>query len=1285
MGTIQFLGLSSGTDWNSVIAQLVEIERRPIFSLINQRDQLLFEQSVMVDVNKQMLGLDIALSNLRFESTFLSRLVEASNSARVSATAEIGAPTGTFNVAVSRLAQPSRATSGINGTLFTKVANLSQTQTMGIASLTPFGNFQATRALSTTLIRDTQQAGSFGNEITAGDTITITGNLKDTTAVSGTFTFAGDQTDTLGRLATTIAQIFEGEIAGSVGSNGELFFIETDPSVAGDVTFNTTVPPLDLIFNDADFSGSTLVFGIGNNVAGAGATSRRLIHEVTFTSAGVLELSDATDLATLDQVTSGVLDAGDIFRITGTEADGSAITSTDFTYTGAAGGQTIAELVAAISGAFTSATATYENGKIVLTDNGTGGSSISMQLEFVDQGAATEFELDGFTVAEVGRDNSAQMVTTGSFTIEGTGEHLLSSTDGKAGRIRGSTTLIDPSNTVGSYGVTEFDLFTIDVDAAAGGLGPVTITGISEYSTLQDLVDAINDQVAAVTAQLVVVGGNYRLEIVGNEGGRDIRIYDVAGGILDRLISIAATDLASITDDGTNTFAATTDTDDVTMVDWFRPDGGGPLQRRIFTGDEGSSISSLIGGVAINGTGGAFTDGVATIVTTNSSELNTRQDMFTYHFGSDDIAESPPTMIPAIDPARALAEAGFAITPENASDNPLFHTDGFFTINGVQINVGDVNTVTVNEVLGAINASGAGVTAYFDEANVRFYLRSNTSGPSGITLGGGGDTSNFLTIAGLLPDAGGVAVAGQVRGNIDTALPMAQAGFSQSVSGGVFTINETMITIDVGVDTLEDVINKINSSGAGVTASYDPIADLLTLTQKLDDGTTAFRISVGDPADTSNFLESLNLTADTTVDTQIGSVRQTSLLTVNGTSYVRKSNTIDDVINKVTLSLNALTTGPESITVLTDSQRIEDAILDFLVEYNSSMELINGKPLTSQERSLTALLTEEDAANMTLQQIDDYIAERETLLTRDFISGDNAVRTISRQLQNFVTGIVQNDGPLQSLSQIGLATAGVGSGPVAVGLSLGRLLAPTSEREALRLQLNSNSILQLAIKNQGGDLHTLFANLLESRYTQQGSRDLSGGIALSGELRFTIGDGESTAEVVFGSGPHSQTAVLNIINAALNSAGLSSSMLLFYDALDQLNLRVTNKTSQAVLQLFDLSSGVDTLLGTLGWQPGSFFGPDPQVAGGIAQRTRAYVNNITGVGGIILERIKVNGAFDRQIDTYNDAISRLDESLGNFEARLRKKFERLEVALAELARQSMAMEQALAQLQAVQR
>jgi flagellar capping protein FliD len=183
-------------------------------------------------------------------------------------------------------------------------------------------------------------------------------------------------------------------------------------------------------------------------------------------------------------------------------------------------------------------------------------------------------------------------------------------------------------------------------------------------------------------------------------------------------------------------------------------------------------------------------------------------------------------------------------------------------------------------------------------------------------------------------------------------------------------------------------------------------------------------------------------------------------------------------------------------------------------------------------------------------------------------------------------------------------------------------------------------------------------------------------------LRFSIGDGTNTALVTFGSGTYSQTSILNTINAQLNSAGLSSSILAFYDSLSQLNLRVTKMDSQSVLQLLDQSTGSDSMLGSLGLASGVYLGPDPSIAGGSALRTREYLRNITSATGVVTDRIKTDGSFDRIISSYNDTISRMEQNVSDYEKSLRDKFARLETQLSELQSQSAAVTAAITQWEA---
>ncbi len=82
-----------------------------------------------------------------------------------------------------------------------------------------------------------------------------------------------------------------------------------------------------------------------------------------------------TDLNSLDQINTPLVD-GDTIEISGTNPDGSTVTAT-YTYTT---GDTVQSLLDAINGAFTGATATIQNGKIVLTDTDAGESSTTIRL-----------------------------------------------------------------------------------------------------------------------------------------------------------------------------------------------------------------------------------------------------------------------------------------------------------------------------------------------------------------------------------------------------------------------------------------------------------------------------------------------------------------------------------------------------------------------------------------------------------------------------------------------------------------------------------------------------------------------------------------------------------------------------------------------------------------------------------------------------------------------------------------------------------------------------------------
>ncbi len=79
-----------------------------------------------------------------------------------------------------------------------------------------------------------------------------------------------------------------------------------------------------------------------------------------------------------------------------------------------------------------------------------------------------------------------------------------------------------------------------------------------------------------------------------------------------------------------------------------------------------------------------------------------------------------------------------------------------------------------------------------------------------------------------------------------------------TVTNGSFTVNGVSISVAAS-DSIQDVLDRITASAAGVTGVYDPATDQVSLRQKTQGATPS--ITVG--ADTSGFLDAVKLTGGT--------------------------------------------------------------------------------------------------------------------------------------------------------------------------------------------------------------------------------------------------------------------------------------------------------------------------------------------------------------------------------------------------------------------------------------
>lgn len=196
--------------------------------------------------------------------------------------------------------------------------------------------------------------------------------------------------------------------------------------------------------------------------------------------------------------------------------------------------------------------------------------------------------------------------------------------------------------------------------------------------------------------------------------------------------------------------------------------------------------------------------------------------------------------------ATALFNAGWATAPRFENFQQV--TAGSFTINGTTITVNANDSI--DAVLSRINSSGAGVTASI--SGDRITLATASSSEDDILVGN--DTSGFLAATKL-------AAATTTRGNIrDDQQVFSKTTQFADVSTGSFTVNGVSISVNKDTDTLSSLITRINSAGAGVTASFN------ATTNKLELATTSAseaQIAVGD--DTSGFLAVAGLSTANTV------------------------------------------------------------------------------------------------------------------------------------------------------------------------------------------------------------------------------------------------------------------------------------------------------------------------------------------------------------------------------------------------------------------------------------
>jgi flagellar hook-associated protein 2 len=291
-------------------------------------------------------------------------------------------------------------------------------------------------------------------------------------------------------------------------------------------------------------------------------------------------------------------------------------------------------------------------------------------------------------------------------------------------------------------------------------------------------------------------------------------------------------------------------------------------------------------------------------------------------------------------------------------------------------------------------------------------------------VGSATDTSNFLSVARLSNNGTNELVSASSLGSITPASVLSSANFQTAVSdggagAGEFKINGVSIAFNASSDSVQNLMDRINASAAGVSISYDRANDQFTLTNKV---TGNLGVALEDV--TGNFLAAAGLTSGATF-----TAGNDALYTINGGSVLNShSNTLTEETTGIEgLSIALLKTGTSTISLASDSSAIKGAIKSFIEDYNRAQSTID---------SLTSSST-------------DSVGK----VTRSTLAGDSDANEIASKLRaisfNQATGLT---GTLNSLAKIGIDTTG------------------TTDQ----LKLENEAALDNAIANNLSELKTLF-------------------------------------------------------------------------------------------------------------------------------------------------------------------------------------------------------------------
>lgn len=354
---------------------------------------------------------------------------------------------------------------------------------------------------------------------------------------------------------------------------------------------------------------------------------------------------------------------------------------------------------------------------------------------------------------------------------------------------------------------------------------------------------------------------------------------------------------------------------------------------RISSSDDETKVAASAG---ISAAVGTFQIRVKQLAT--GASIQSTGDLITKSAAKSTSKVAPGTG--TVDVTKSFATAGFANGP-----------DGTVTINGQNFTLADYSTVQA--FMDAVNNDvTANANIYYSKTEDRFTIEQKDTDADLVISETG--TNPFFTqtkiAVGTYTGNGNTGIRSDVllsKANFDTPLV--------STTSGSFTINGVTITYNTDTDTLDNVLSKINSSTANVTAFYDDSLDKVLIKSKGTGSTDTITLADVsgnllsalklDNATQTNGTDALLTINSTNTANQI--TKSTNTFTINGTSYILKNTNVT----------NYTDTTYTTVTINQDTSSIQSKITGFLDKLNSVADFIksnSGIDANTKARGLLA-------------------------------------------------------------------------------------------------------------------------------------------------------------------------------------------------------------------------------------------------------------------------------------------------------------------------------------------